>query len=207
MTTERKLSTWVSAGYPQADISLQFSPLWTISKMTEKEPGMSELNLSKYENAVLYLCSKIQNKTIRGKKKLAKLLYYVDFDRFEFNESMETVTGDQYTRLPMGPVPKAMNKVVAGMTERGLLKVTEAENASGYRPTTVYMAQAEPDMSLFDKQDIAILERVGRMYLNLSGKQIEDLSHEEAPWLAMEHKDTIPFELAFYRDTDFSNAA
>ncbi|NWN87435.1 MAG: SocA family protein [Micrococcaceae bacterium] len=168
---------------------------------------MNELKLSKYENAVLYLCSKIKDQSIRGKKKLAKLLYYVDFDRFEFNESMETITGDSYTRLPMGPVPSSMDSVLAGMSKKGTLSVSSVNEYEGYNPTTVYQARVEPDMSLFDEQDTAILKRVERRYLNLTGKQLENLSHEEAPWLAVDHRGIIPFELAFYRDTDFSNAA
>ena len=50
---------------------------------------MAEINKSKYENTILYLISHMSDHKIHGKKKLAKLLYYVDFDRFEYNESME----------------------------------------------------------------------------------------------------------------------
>ncbi|GAA1579413.1 Panacea domain-containing protein [Leucobacter aridicollis] len=168
---------------------------------------MNNLKLEKYENVILYLCSKLPEKAIQGKVKLAKLLYYVDFDRFEFNESMESVTGDGYRRLPMGPVPKSMTGVINSMSGKGLLEVTEEAQFAGRRNTTVFRAQASPDLSVFSPEDMAIIDRVVRKYLPLTGKQLQDLSHEEAPWLAVEHKDTIPLELAFYRDTDFTDAA
>lgn len=168
---------------------------------------MSELNLTKYENVVLYLCGRIASRTISGKKKLAKLLYYVDFDRFEFNESMETVTGDEFKRLPMGPYPQNMTKVIDGMAARGLLEAAEVQEYADFNKTHVYRAIAEPDLSVFSEEDLIILERVARIYLPLTGRQLEDRSHIEAPWLAVEHTDVIPFELAFYRETDFADAA
>lgn len=60
------------------------------------------INEQKYENVILYLIANMRDGMIHGKKKLAKLLYYVDFDRFEYKESMETITGDSYKHRPMG---------------------------------------------------------------------------------------------------------
>ena len=40
---------------------------------------MPDLNEKKYENAILYLTQKLGGE-VRGKKKLAKLLYFADFD-------------------------------------------------------------------------------------------------------------------------------
>lgn len=163
------------------------------------------INRAKYENAILFLCSKLPGQAIRGKKKLAKLLYYIDFDRYEYEESMETVTGDQYRRMPMGPVPLEYESVAATMTDR--LEIEHVAEFPGWNPTTVYRAKEAPDMSVFDETDLKILNRVARKYLSLTGKALEDLSHAEAPWIAVEQRDIIPFELAFYRDTDFSDAA
>ena len=168
---------------------------------------MDILHTEKYENVILFLCSRIGASGVEGKKKLAKLLYYVDFDRFEFEESMLTITGDVYKRLPMGPYPESMTSIIEGLARKGSLKVSHRDNAAPYSPTTVYQACDEPDMSLFNDDDIAILERVAQKYLHLNGKQLENLSHEEAPWLAVDPTEVIPFELAYYRATDFRNAA
>ncbi len=40
------------------------------------------LKKDKYQEVILYLCQKLGGE-IRGKKKLAKLLYFVDFDFYE----------------------------------------------------------------------------------------------------------------------------
>ncbi|MFH1170405.1 MAG: hypothetical protein V1704_02505 [Candidatus Vogelbacteria bacterium] len=49
------------------------------------------LNRKKYQNAVLYLGQKLGGK-VHGKKKLAKLLYFADFDLYEKRQkSLTTV--------------------------------------------------------------------------------------------------------------------
>lgn len=167
---------------------------------------MNTLNMKKYENVILYLISNMSDKRIHGKKKLAKLLYYVDFDRFEFNESMKTITGDEYHHLPMGPVPENFQQVVRNLADENKLDVKEVQEYNTYHPTTVYSANVEPDMSVFDEDDLKILARVIRHYGSKSGGDLERMSHEEAPWSAVDDQQPIPFELAFYRETDFSDA-
>ncbi len=54
------------------------------------------------------------------------------------------------------------------------------------------------------KQDIKMLERIVAKYGNLSGKDLETISHNEAPWNAVEYYEEIPYELGYYRNTDFS---
>ena len=49
----------------------------------------------KYANAILFLCQQLGG-SITGKKKLFKLLYYIDFDNYEYRESMQSITGNDY---------------------------------------------------------------------------------------------------------------
>lgn len=167
---------------------------------------MTALNVSKYENVILFLISKMRDGKIHGKKKLAKLLYYVDFDRFEFHESMETVTGDQYKHRPMGPVPDEFISVTESMEAQGKISISEVDEYGLSHPTTIYKALLSPDMAVFSHDDIAILNRVAEHYADKSGKDLELKSHGEAPWRGVEEQEHIPFELAFYRETDFSDA-
>ena len=81
----------------------------------------SRINQKKYENVILYLCRGLGG-SISGKKKLAKLLYYVDFDHFEYRESMKSVTGDKYKAWRMGPVPEHYMDIVSKLEKEGKLK-------------------------------------------------------------------------------------
>jgi uncharacterized phage-associated protein len=167
--------------------------------------SMANVADKKYENTILYLCKALGG-TLHGKKKLAKLLYYVDFDRYEYNESTRTITGDTYQAWKMGPVPKHYTEVIAKLAKEGRLLTSQAEGPDAYLPTEVYSASVEPDMSVFDEADKLILQRVVKNYGGLTGKQLEELTHSEAPFIATEQSQDIAFDLAFYRGTDFSDA-
>lgn len=160
------------------------------------------INQKKYQNAVLYLCQKL-NGEIRGKKKLAKLLYFVDFDFYEKNQ--KSITGDIYRALPMGPFPITLDVVTETMTKNNIITVDQVEEHKGYNPTEVYRCVKKPDMSVFEKKEIQMLDRIILKYGHLNGKQLEELSHAEAPYASAEAYQNIAYEFSYYRGTDFSD--
>lgn len=162
------------------------------------------VNEKKYENLILALCKGLGG-SVFGKKKLAKLLYFVDFDSFEYKESMKSITGDTYKALPMGPVPDTFMEIIEKLVETGRIKQETKRVADGYRDCEVFTAVSDPDETCFNSDELTILNRVIRKYGGLNGGQLETLSHSEAPWLATEQYKEIFYELAFYRGTDFSD--
>ena len=161
------------------------------------------LNRKKYQNAVLYLCRRLGGE-IRVKKKLTKLLYFADFDFYE--KYQKSITGDVYTAYPKGPLPSALNEIVAELSKKGALKV-EAEQEWGeeYAPTEVYKSVTESDIGVFEPGEIQMLDRVAKRYGGLNGEQLAELSHAEAPYSATEPYEKIPYEFTYYRGTDFSD--
>lgn len=160
------------------------------------------LHRKKYQNAVLYLCRKLKGE-VRGKKKLAKLLYFADFDLYE--KIQKSITGDVYNALPMGPVPSALEEITQEMMKGKMLDITQVEGCEGYNPTEVYKCLTEPDLSVFNDEEKKMLDRIVVKYGHLNGKQLEELSHAEAPYVGTELRKEIPYELAFYRGTDFGD--
>lgn len=160
------------------------------------------INRKKYQNAVLYLCQKLKGE-VHGKKKLAKLLYFADFDLYE--KIQKSITGDVYFAFPMGPVPSALEEITAEMAKNKILSVEQVKEREGYNLTEVYKCLAEPDLSVFDDEEKKMLDRIVIKYGQLNGKQLEELSHAEAPYIGTELRKKIPYELSFYRGTDFSD--
>ena len=74
----------------------------------------------KYMNAILFLCKKLGGSVV-GKKKLYKLLYYIDFDKYEYKESMKSITGNEYIAWKMVTVPIDRGVVLDLMIADGLL--------------------------------------------------------------------------------------
>lgn len=159
------------------------------------------IHRKKYQNAILYLCRKLKGE-VRGKKKLAKLLYFADFDLYEKNQ--KSITGDVYCAFPMGPVPFALEEIIVEMGKKKMLDIKHVEEREGYNSTEIYKCIAEPDISVFDSEEKKMLDRIVVKYGHLNGKQLEELSHAEAPYIGTELRKEISYELAFYRGTDFS---
>jgi uncharacterized phage-associated protein len=148
---------------------------------------------AKYENTILYLCDELGG-SVNGKKKLAKLLYYVDFDRYEYKESMRSISGDSYKHWKMGPVPDSYTQIIDTLEKQGKLTHKSVDSGPGYSPTEVFISKQKPDMSVFDKDDIKILNRVVKKYGGLTGKELEILTHQEAPYVATEPDEEIPYD-------------
>jgi len=161
------------------------------------------INKKKYEQVIIYLCSKLGGE-VRGKKKLAKLLYYSDFDFFE--KFQKSITGDVYNAYPKGPLPATLGEITSAMVKKGLLKVNSMQVwGEEYAPTEVYKCSTKLDLSIFSKDELKILDRVVRRYGSLNGEQLAELSHAEAPFAATEPYKEIPYEFTYYRGTDFSD--
>lgn len=159
------------------------------------------LNKEKYEEAILYLCANLGGE-VRGKKKLAKLLYFVDFDLFEKTE--QSLTGDIYKALPMGPFPQAMEGIALELCTNKSISIDTTQEYQGYIPTEVYKCVRAPNANVFNTEEKNMLDRVIMKYGHLNGKQLEDLTHAEAPYLGTELSKEIAYELSFYRGTDFA---
>ena len=160
------------------------------------------IHKEKYQNVVLYLCQKLKGE-IRGKKKLAKLLYFADFDFYE--NYARSITGDVYRALPMGPFPSALEEITVQLSKKDALDIESVENGGTFSPTEVYRAKSEPDISALSEEARSMLNRIVLKYGHLNGKQLEELSHAEAPYIGTELREEIPYELSYYRETDFSD--
>ena len=161
------------------------------------------LHRKKYQNAILYLCQKLGGE-VRGKKKLAKLLYFADFDFYE--KYQRSITGDMYKAYPKGPLPSALNEIISDLAKKKSLAVdTMKEWGDDYAPTDVFRCIADPDTSVFDTEETKMLDRIAKRYGELNGEQLAELSHAEAPYTAAEPYQEIPYEFTYYRGTDFSD--
>lgn len=161
------------------------------------------IHKKKYQHVILYLCQKLGGE-VRGRKKLAKLLYFVDFDFYE--KYQKSVTGDTYEAYPKGPLPKALNVILTDMTKHKSLSVkSKQEWGEKYAPTDVFVAVGKPDETLFSVDEKKMMDRVIKLYGNLNGEQLAIISHAEAPYTSAELYKEIPYEFTYYRGTDFSD--
>jgi uncharacterized phage-associated protein len=158
----------------------------------------TNFNNRKFRGAILYLLANSSGATIEGKKKLAKLLYFADFNFFEAFE--KPFTGATYRALPMGPVPQELDAALAELEGREI-KI-KRKSIGLQNDMVVYSLNTKPEELVFDfltEQEKKVLDKVVRDYGKLNGKTLENITHSEAPYNAVAPGEHIPYELAFYR--------
>lgn len=156
----------------------------------------------KYENAVLVLLQELGG-CVRGKVKLAKLLYFSDFDHFERHGA--SITGETYYARRLGPLGIRLAKVTRDLQTKGAIQITEERDFDGGEPTVCLRLQEEPDWSVFTEDEIKDLRRVARRYGHLSGNELQAIAHNQAPWRGTEPDEPIAYELAYYRGSEFTD--
>src|SRR3989338_7388435 len=78
--------------------------------------------------------------------------------------------------------------------KKKMLSIEQIEERVGYNPTEVYKCIVEPDISVFNEEEKKMLDRIVIKYGHLNGKQLEELSHAEAPYIGTELRKEIPYE-------------
>src|SRR5437879_12155223 len=71
----------------------------------------------KLQQVILYFLEHINNVHL-GRTKLMKLLYFVDFDHYEAHGQF--ITGATYRKLPHGPYPDKIERVIGQMEKAGM---------------------------------------------------------------------------------------
>lgn len=156
----------------------------------------AKINEKKYKNAVLFFANKIRNGTL-GKVKLKKLLYYLDFDFFE--KYGRSVTGDEYLRFELGPVPRMAEIVLKKMRGKEI-KIVSRKMHGEYNDQQHIEPLIEFDSGALTKEEILMLEEIATKWERFTGSEMKNASHGEAPWIATKPNDIIDYNLAYYRN-------
>ncbi|MDH5186677.1 MAG: Panacea domain-containing protein [candidate division WOR-3 bacterium] len=145
---------------------------------------------NKLYNVILFFLQKGEHPTL-GKVKLAKLLFFVDV--LAYHSFGSTITGKDYIKLKLGPVPVDYDEELAAMEKEGLI-------ARRLRPTMkrdqeFYLPRRKANLSVFTANEVKILEQVVNIFRSKYTDEIVDLSHKFLPWDVIEMFEIISFEL------------
>jgi uncharacterized phage-associated protein len=149
----------------------------------------------KLQQVILYFLEHTNNVHL-GRTKLMKLLYFVDFDHYEAHG--ESITGAVYRKLPHGPYPDKVEKVIAKMEKGGLVREVKADH-KGYTQRRLITLTGKFDPAKFSGSELQTLERVAADWADASASQIEAATHREAPWAGTQDGQAIDYEMAEYR--------
>ena len=160
-------------------------------------------NREKFRNAVLYIAKNGGNDV--GKKKLAKILYFIDFTLYELRK--KALTGMRYTKQNFGPMPKPklFYSVLNNLKKEGDIEIKKPNSFNLEKIN----AKKDPNMNIFSPEEKEIIEGITEKYRLYNAGELEKIAQSEPPYKMVKYEEDIPYHLAFYRNSfgemDLSN--
>jgi len=143
---------------------------------------------------MIYIAAKIVDDPRGGAVKLNKYLYFADFAAIRMLG--RPISGAAYQKLPWGPAPRRLLPVRDRLLRNHDVELRRRYDAFGYAHDVVVPLR-EPDISVFTRNELQIVDEIIDELRPLSAAQISLVSHEDAAWQLVEEGETIPYELAF----------
>lgn len=173
------------------------APLW--SEMTVLSPEFTGFRLFDYVRFALVVRTLCDVVGSSFSVKLNKLCFYADF--LACKERGRSISGSPYTALQMGPVPKEYGALLDCLVQDEFLQAEaidftdkNGQQQSGTRYTPgPNIPSIQDDL---DRDELAILQFVGKRFHHTSRQEIEDLSHKEVAWQETPPKKLISYKFA-----------
>jgi DNA-binding transcriptional regulator YiaG len=156
--------------------------------------GYTKLNKEKIINMILCFADKCVLKT-----KLLKEMFYADF--LYYKNTGASITGLEYAKLNLGPVPDDYEKIINECTENNLITYNiEFENE--YECHNIKRV-AKINEQIFTKEEFQIINDVKKFFDKYKSRDIVDFSHEEKAFVETEFYKKISYDYAFDIDRVF----
>ena len=150
-------------------------------------------NAGKLAQLMLYIASVSERDPRFGATKLAKLLYFADFEAYR--ELGKPITGAIYVRRPNGPMPHEFRPVREKLVSDRLAALrTEPLGDDIARERLIALQPA--DISAFSGEEISIVDKVIRTLWESTAAEVSDLSHQAPGWQFAKPSEEIPYEAA-----------
>ncbi|KKT91495.1 MAG: hypothetical protein UW93_C0006G0046 [Parcubacteria group bacterium GW2011_GWC1_45_13] len=177
----------------------------TIEKESAKKSDdlqirVTEKNLDKFKQVLLYVLGKVGSKPNVGETVLHKLLYFIDFDYYEKFE--ENLMGATYIKNHHGPTSIELGAIVKDMQEQGELEAVKSQYFKYSQKK--YLPRKRPNLDILSAREIDHIDDVLARLSDKNAAEIENYSHEDIPWKSATEGQPLSYESVFYRDERYS---
>jgi hypothetical protein len=153
-------------------------------------------NLVKLEQVLLYLLSEIGGYCNVDLDSIFALMYFIDFDFYELNESQ--LVGLEYIKTPSGMESIDFKKLVAKMVLEQKLEIVPFENKFKLLPLI------KADLKVLNGTELIAIKSVIARYGLKSFSQLNELICSDTPYRVAKVGLPLEYEHAFYRQDRFS---
>lgn len=170
----------------------------------KKEPRVrirvTEKNLEKFKQVLLYILNKAGSKPNVGETVLHKLLYFIDFDYYEKYE--QNLMGATYIKNHHGPTSVELGLILADMQKNGELEAVKSKYFTYSQKK--YLPLKRPNLDALSAREIEHIDGVLARLSDKNAGEIEMYSHEDIPWKSAQDGKSLSYESVFYRDERYS---
>lgn len=152
-----------------------------------------EFNKDKFDQLVLYICSKVENPADLGAVKLHKILWFSDLANFA--RCGRSIAGDNYIKMPQGPFSTHAEKAVKRLERAALL--AERQMPVYNCTQRQFFATGKADLSAFSADEISIVDdMISAIVRNHTASSISEFSHTRI-WEIARDREAIPLSTVF----------
>ncbi len=191
------LDNFLTGSEPKHKVTL---PGLVTKKQISLQIRITEKNLEKFKQVLLYVLGKVGSKPNVGETVLHKLLYFIDFDYYEKFE--ENLMGATYIKNHHGPTSVELGSIIKDMQKKGELEAVKS-NYFKYGQKK-YLPRKRPDLDVLSAREIEHIDDVLARLSDKNAKEIENYSHEDIPWKSAQDGEQLSYESVFYRDERYS---
>jgi antitoxin SocA-like protein len=159
-----------------------------------KGPVAAQFDSERFEALVLFIADRRKDDPRFGRTKLAKALFYSDFD--VYRDRRKSLTGATYIRMPFGPFPEQLEAAEKTLSDRDVVYLDYV--TAVYEEKRIVPLKPLPDLSgLFEPWALHLVGTWTDRVASASAREISRLSHHHPGWLlARETGEPIPYETA-----------
>ena len=164
----------------------------------------SAVDEAKAENLILYICRQMEDCLEFGAVVLNKVLYYVD--HAHYLKYGKKLTGLSYVKQKFGPTPNPAEflPIRQRLISSKRLEETQVEYFGKIQKRL--RALASPDIKVFSRDQVALIERVISAMSGVNGKGATDLTHEELSWELADLMEELPDYAYLLSEAQFDQA-
>lgn len=146
---------------------------------------------AKFTEMLMYVAQLLGDDERGGATKLNKALWYAEVRCMR--RYGHPITTAEYQKLPWGPAPRRLVPVREALIENGEARTVQDGDQERL------IALRLPDLSLFEQEELRVIEDVVRWLRDMPAWKVSELSHGEPGWFLAEEGGTIIPEMAYLR--------
>jgi len=191
------LENFLAAKEPKQNVTIEKKP---IKKSGDLQIRVTEKNLDKFKQVLLYVLNKVGSYPNVGETVLHKLLYFIDFDYYEKFE--ENLMGATYIKNHHGPTSVELGSIIKEMEEQGELEAVKSQYFKYLQKK--YLPRKRPNLDILSARETEHIDGVLARLSDKNAVEIENYSHGDIPWKSAQNGEPLSYESVFYRDERYS---